>query len=271
MSLSAFCCFPSVARTGNSTHTASRENASHTGGSSLLEHLHRRAVRRRPRRRRHSGSESDDSSSGSGGDSSDSGASNFSLGDILAAGNALTGNNEDGALCFHRTCGVNAIVEGGGRAANRGSPESEFNGAVCLTSRPLRDGELFEIEVNRVVSRWSGSLEMGVTLIEPDELEFPDTMTDVTYDTWMLSGSTVMKDGSSTSRDYGIDLDTVTPGTRIGVMRRRNGDLHFYLDGNDVGVAVRDVPPGKCLDGNSSSHRNGSQTGRHGDHQNNET
>ena len=164
--------------------------------------------------------------------------------DVIATGNELIVSNEDGPLCFHRTCGVNGIIHPRGRVANRRNPESEFNGAVCLTSRPLHNGELFEIEVNQVISRWSGSLEMGVTLIDPDELEFPDTMTDVTYDTWILSGSTVMKGGNSTLRDYGIDLDSIQPGHRIGVMRRQNGDLHFYLDGKDAGVAVKDVPPG---------------------------
>lgn len=60
-----------------------------------------------------------------------------------------------------------------------------------------------------MVDRWSGSIEAGelgpvwavattttllhlnvspagVTAIRPDELEFPNTMTDIDYDTWML-------------------------------------------------------------------------------------
>ena len=44
-----------------------------------------------------------------------------------------------------------------------------------------------------MVDRWSGSIEAGVTLIKPEDLEFPNTMTDIDYDTWMLSGSAVMK------------------------------------------------------------------------------
>ena len=31
--------------------------------------------------------------------------------------------------------------------------------------RPLRDGETFEIVIERMVERWSGSIEAGVTLI----------------------------------------------------------------------------------------------------------
>lgn len=44
-----------------------------------------------------------------------------------------------------------------------------------------------------MVDRWSGSIEAGVTSIKPEDLEFPNTMTDIDYDTWMLSGSAVMK------------------------------------------------------------------------------
>ena len=47
------------------------------------------------------------------------------------------------------------------------------------------------------MERWSGSIEAGVTLIRPEDLDFPNTMTDIDYDTWMLSGSAVMRDGQT--------------------------------------------------------------------------
>ena len=37
-----------------------------------------------------------------------------------------------------------------------------------------------------VVPSSSVSLSLGVTAIRPEELEFPNTMTDIDYDTWML-------------------------------------------------------------------------------------
>ena len=40
-------------------------------------------------------------------------------------------------------------------------------------------------------------IEAGVTLIRPEDLDFPNTMTDIDYDTWMLSGSSVMRDGQT--------------------------------------------------------------------------
>lgn len=68
----------------------------------------------------------------------------------------------------------------------RPNATGEFNDAIVMSSRPLKDNELFEVIIEKMVDRWSGSLEAGVTLIKPEELEFPNTMTDIVYDTWML-------------------------------------------------------------------------------------
>ena len=61
-----------------------------------------------------------------------------------------------------------------------------FNDAILVSTRPLLDNELFEVVVERMVDRWSGSLEAGVTLIPPERLRFPSTMTDLEHDTWVL-------------------------------------------------------------------------------------
>uniref|UniRef100_A0A8D0HP83 Neuralized E3 ubiquitin protein ligase 4 n=1 Tax=Sphenodon punctatus TaxID=8508 RepID=A0A8D0HP83_SPHPU len=90
-------------------------------------------------------------------------------------------------LRFHHLHGNNAVITNGGRTALRQNCRSEFNDAIVISNRPLRDGELFEIVIQKMVDRWSGSIEAGVTAIRPEDLEFPNTMTDIDYDTWMLS------------------------------------------------------------------------------------
>ncbi len=65
-----------------------------------------------------------------------------------------------------------------------------------MTNRPLKAGEMFEVVIEKLVERWSGSLEMGVTAIRPEQLDFPSTMTDIDYETWMLSCSSVMQVGA---------------------------------------------------------------------------
>lgn len=55
----------------------------------------------------------------------------------------------------------------------------DFNNGVVLTSRPLRPNELFEVRLDKIVTKWAGSIEIGVTTHSPTELEFPFTMTNV--------------------------------------------------------------------------------------------
>lgn len=82
----------------------------------------------------------------------------------------------------------------------------------------------------------------GVTVIKPDELEFPSTMTDIDHDTWMLSGTTVMRDGVIVRNNYACNLDTLVEGNRIGMMRCADSSLHYFLDGVDQGPACTDLP-----------------------------
>lgn len=55
----------------------------------------------------------------------------------------------------------------------------DFNNGVVLTSRPLKANELFEVRLDKIVTKWAGSIEIGVTTHSPTELEFPFTMTNV--------------------------------------------------------------------------------------------
>ena len=75
--------------------------------------------------------------------------------------------------------GRNARISNNGATASRPNALGEFNDAIIMSNRPLRDGELFEIVIERMVERWSGSIEAGFTLIRPEDLEFPNTMTDI--------------------------------------------------------------------------------------------
>ncbi|KAM6389919.1 LOW QUALITY PROTEIN: neuralized-like protein 4, partial [Rhynochetos jubatus] len=146
-------------------------------------------------------------------------------------------------LRFHRLHGTNALITNGGRTALRQNCRSEFNDAIVISNRALRDGELFEIVIQKMVDRWSGSIEAGVTAIRPEDLEFPNTMTDIDYDTWMLSGTAIMQDGNTLRNNYGCDLDALGTGSRIGMMRTARGDLRYFIDGTDQGVACSGLPP----------------------------
>uniref|UniRef100_A0ABL0EJW3 NHR domain-containing protein n=1 Tax=Rhodnius prolixus TaxID=13249 RepID=A0ABL0EJW3_RHOPR len=144
---------------------------------------------------------------------------------------------------FHSVHGRNARLTNGGRTASRPRAMVDFNDAVVITNRPLRRGEMFSVMVEKIVDRWSGSIEAGVTAIRPDDLELPGTMTDLDHDTWMLSGFAVMKDGVMVTHGYPLDLDKTKTGNVIGLRRHDDSSLHFYLDGVDQGEACSGLPP----------------------------
>lgn len=81
-----------------------------------------------------------------------------------------------------------------------------------------------------------------MTAVRPDDINLPNTATDLTHDTWMLSGSSIMENGTTTKNNYPCDLDTLTMGTRLGVMRTSDKKLEYYKDGVSQGVACV-VPP----------------------------
>ncbi|XP_043229650.1 neuralized-like protein 4 isoform X2 [Amphibalanus amphitrite] len=146
-------------------------------------------------------------------------------------------------LKFHQLHGRNARVSMNGATASRPNAHGEFNESIIMSNRPLRDAEVFEVIIERMVDRWSGSIEAGVTLVPPEELKFPRTMTDIDFDTWMISGSAVMKDGKIIRNRYRCDLDTLGVGSRLGLARLADSTLHVYINGEDQGVACDGVPP----------------------------
>ena len=88
----------------------------------------------------------------------------------------------------------------------------DFNNAVVLTNRQLQPGELFEVQLDQLVDKWAGSIEIGVTTHSPLELEFPSTMTNVRSGTWMMTGNGVMHNGATVLEDYGQNLDQLRVG-----------------------------------------------------------
>lgn len=56
-----------------------------------------------------------------------------------------------------------------------------------------------------------------------------------------MSGTSVLNDGRSILEEYGTDLDQLGEGDRVGVMRTSNGDLHFFVNGINQGIAASNV------------------------------
>lgn len=67
-------------------------------------------------------------------------------------------------LNFHNLHGYNVVISGDGLTASRPYAHNEFNNAVVLTNRPLRNDELFEVTIEKMIDRWSGSIEIGTDI-----------------------------------------------------------------------------------------------------------
>ncbi len=83
-------------------------------------------------------------------------------------GRSISGESMlSGDLKFHHLHGKNARISNNGLTACRPNALGEFNAAIVMSSRALKDNELFEVVIQRMVDRWSGNIEAGVTTIKP--------------------------------------------------------------------------------------------------------
>ena len=62
---------------------------------------------------------------------------------------------------FH---GGQVAVSANYRSAVRINPLCEFNNAIVMSHRPLKDDEMFEVIIEKLVNRWSGSMEAGLSI-----------------------------------------------------------------------------------------------------------
>lgn len=92
------------------------------------------------------------------------------------------------------------------------------------------------------VNSWSGSIEIGVTALDPSVLDFPSSATGLKGGSWVVSGCSVLRDGRSVLEEYGQDLDQLGEGDRVGVERTAAGELRLWVNGRDCGVAATGLP-----------------------------
>ena len=69
--------------------------------------------------------------------------------------------SRDRNVCFSHIHGANAIISDDRKTVKRQSPDSEFTEASVFSSRPLNKNELFEINIDKLIDQWSGSLQLG--------------------------------------------------------------------------------------------------------------
>ena len=69
---------------------------------------------------------------------------------------------------------------------------------------------VFQVEIQGITELWAGSIEVGVTSHNPDDIVLPPTMTSMPTGTWMLSGTSIIVNGKEALREYSsINLETL--------------------------------------------------------------
>ena len=144
---------------------------------------------------------------------------------------------------LHEVCGSGIVLSNRQRRAARANPESEFDNALVFSKTVLPERTLFEVVIVKKMTLWSGSLAIGVTKCDPGGLNpIPASVSHLRNGTWVLAGSSVLKDGLSICDDYMGNLEYLGIGDKVGVMLLESGELHYFINGVDMGCAAKDVP-----------------------------
>lgn len=66
---------------------------------------------------------------------------------------------------------------------------------------------------------WRGNIEIGVTTCDPETTKLPSAATNLRHGTWIMSGSSIVHDGTTILELYGSDLSNLEEGHTLGVCR----------------------------------------------------
>lgn len=124
-------------------------------------------------------------------------------------------NAEHDKLRFHpNKFGPLVKLSNNDRTAERRRPMEEFNNSVVITHRPLQAEELFQVRIDTLIHKWSGSIEFGLITLHPDSFgrdglqDFPATLTVLGKGTVIMSGNGILHDGKATNSPYSyVNLD----------------------------------------------------------------
>jgi len=90
-----------------------------------------------------------------------------------------------------------------------------------------------------LIRKWSGSIEFGLIQTDPESFEFPATMTVMRSGTVVMSGNGILHDGKAANSPYThFNLDQLNEGDRIGILKKSDGEIHYFVNGVDQGRAT---------------------------------
>lgn len=138
------------------------------------------------------------------------------------------------------------------RTATRSDPFESYEYASVTSNVHLKEDEVFQIRIDQTIDKWGEhGIAIGVLKEKKEEIKWKwNTFYDI-KGTWAIKSWSYTRPGTShTLKDnkvisengYPLDTRHLPVGTLLGVSRRRNGNLHFYLNGKDMGAVFGGVP-----------------------------
>ena len=149
---------------------------------------------------------------------------------------------------FHASArGPSVRLSADNMTACRLQPRAGYNGGMVFASEPIRLGEMFTVQIDRIVSVWCGSIEVG--LVQADPLvacQFPSASS-IELPCWVLSGEYIYVNSQRhpATLTSGRTLDDLQPDDTLGLKFVRDGDkanMQIYINGDFEGICARGIP-----------------------------
>ncbi|KAG8222157.1 hypothetical protein J437_LFUL000738 [Ladona fulva] len=138
---------------------------------------------------------------------------------------------------FHEKTGNNIKLSDDGRTATRKNANRVIGDGSLITNRALEDDEKFEVRLDKTMPKWGRSISLGVTTHLPSEVYFRNHWYWETSGVWIYYLHNIFHNGMDIKPRYGISLERLQHGDRIGLVKKKNGALHFFVNGADQGAA----------------------------------
>ena len=143
-----------------------------------------------------------------------------------------------GGLEFHENHGRNVQLKNSNTTAIR---TDSYNQGMLLTSKPLKENEIFEVKLDRLNNRWTSSLMIGALFESPDKLHLPVTALGLKKNAIVISGDTLYQNGHKV-QTLGFNIDSLTTSQSVGILIDAAKNLKVLVNGQDHGIAVQNVP-----------------------------
>lgn len=146
---------------------------------------------------------------------------------------------------LHTCCGKNVAFKNDQLTACR---VHGHDCGIVFSSQSLHDDELFEVKVDSLSHLYTGGLLIGLTSMSLDDMgQVSLSVTRATElssssVTWVAMETSIYRNGVIIKYNCLPALSRLVVGSRVGVKRSAEGNMHIVINGTDYGPIVSGLP-----------------------------